>query len=147
MTSNIELRPPSRRRFVAHLATGAAALAAPALVRAQAKPLTIFLTVPPGTSSDTLARMLGERMGAKLNRTVVVESRSGAGGLVAINAMRQLDADGSTLMMAPNSAVSLLPLFATKPEETWSSTDDDEVLNDVLDMVDSESVTYEFTPV
>jgi tripartite-type tricarboxylate transporter receptor subunit TctC len=115
MTSNIELRPPSRRRFVAHLATGAAALAAPALVRAQAKPLTIFLTVPPGTSSDTLARMLGERMGAKLNRTVVVESRSGAGGLVAINAMRQLDADGSTLMMAPNSAVSLLPLFATKP--------------------------------
>lgn len=115
MTSNIELRPPSRRRFVAHLATGAAALTAPALVRAQAKPLTIFLTVPPGTSSDTLARMLGERMRAKLNRTVVVESRSGAGGLVAINAMRQLDADGSTLMMAPNSAVSLLPLFATKP--------------------------------
>ena len=37
-------------------------------------------------------------------------------------------------------------LFATNPEETWSSTDDDDVLNDVLDMVDSESVTYEFTP-
>ena len=41
--------------------------------------------------------------------------------------------------------LAIEPLFATNPEETWSSTDDDDVLNDVLDMVDSESVTYEFT--
>lgn len=101
----------SRRHFVAAAAT----LAAPAIVRAQPKQLTIVLTVPPGTSSDTLARMLGERLRAKLNRTVVVESKSGAGGLVAIQHMRQFDADGSYIMMAPNSAVSLLPLFATKP--------------------------------
>jgi tripartite-type tricarboxylate transporter receptor subunit TctC len=106
----------SRRRFVASMAAAPAILAAPSLVRAQSgKPLTIFLTVPPGTSSDTLARMLGTRLSAKLNRPVVVESRSGAGGLVAIQALRSLDADGSTLMMAPNSAVSLLPLFSSKP--------------------------------
>ncbi len=105
----------NRRRFVASLGAASAALAAPALVRAQAKPLTIILTVPPGTSSDTLARMLGDRLRARLNRTVVVESKSGAGGLVAIQHLRQLEADGSYLMMAPNSAVSLLPLFATKP--------------------------------
>ena len=106
----------TRRRFVAGLASAPALLAAPAIVRAQgAKPLTIFLTVPPGTSSDTLARMLGERMKARLGRPVVVESKSGAGGLVAIQHLRNLDADGSYLMMAPNSAVSLLPLFATKP--------------------------------
>lgn len=104
---------PTRRRFVA--STGAALLAAPALVRAQAKPLTIVLTVPPGTSSDTLARMLGERLRARLNRTVVVDPHSGAGGLVAIQYLRSQEADGSFLMMAPNSAVSLLPLFTTKP--------------------------------
>jgi tripartite-type tricarboxylate transporter receptor subunit TctC len=99
-----------RRRFVAALA------AAPALLRAQtSKPLTIVLTVPPGTSSDTLARLLGERLKSKLNRTVVVDSRSGAGGLVAIQYLRNQEADGSWLMMAPNSAVSLLPLFSTKP--------------------------------
>jgi tripartite-type tricarboxylate transporter receptor subunit TctC len=97
------------------MAAAPAVLAAPRWVGAQAKPLTIILTVPPGTSSDTLARMLGERMRAKLNRTVVVESKSGAGGLVAIQYMRQFDPDGSYIMMAPNSSVSLLPLFATKP--------------------------------
>jgi len=105
----------TRRRFVAALGAAGATLAAPALVRAQSRPLTIVLTVPPGTSSDTLARMLGERLRARLNRTVVVESKSGAGGLVAIQHLRTLEADGSALMMAPNSAVSLLPLFATKP--------------------------------
>jgi tripartite-type tricarboxylate transporter receptor subunit TctC len=105
----------TRRRFVATLGAASAVLAAPALVRAQAKPLTIVLTVPPGTSSDTLARMLGERLKTKLNRTVVVESKSGAGGLVAIQHLRNFEADGSMLMMAPNSAVSLLPLFSTKP--------------------------------
>lgn len=106
----------SRRRFVAGLAAAPVVIGAPSLVRAQAgKPLTIILTVPPGTSSDTLARMLGEKMRAKLNRPVVVESKSGAGGLVAIQSLKSQDADGSYLMMAPNSAVSLLPLFTTKP--------------------------------
>ncbi len=106
----------TRRRVVAGLATAPVALGAPALVRAQTdKPLTIVLTVPPGTSSDTLARMLGERLRVKLNRPVVVEPKSGAGGLVAIQYLKSQDADGSFLMMAPNSAVSLLPLFTTKP--------------------------------
>lgn len=109
-------RGPSRRSVVARLAALPAALAAAPWVHAQAdKPLTIYLTVPPGTSSDTLARMLGERLRAKLNRTVVVESKSGAGGLIAVQALLALEADGSTLVMAPNSAIALLPLFATKP--------------------------------
>lgn len=105
-----------RRRVIAALAAAPVALGAPALVRAQGgKPLTIILTVPPGTSSDTLSRMLGEKLRAKLNRPVVVDAHSGAGGLVAIQYLRTFDADGSYLMMAPNSAVSLLPLFTSKP--------------------------------
>ena len=58
--------------------------------------------------------------------------------------------EGTPVLQLPDGTLmdlAIEPLFATNPEETWSSTDDDEVLNDVLDMVDSESVTYEFTPV
>ena len=105
-----------KRRIVAAIGGACAALALPSLARAQSsKPVTIILTVPPGTSSDTLARMLGDRIRTKTGRTVVVESKSGAGGLVAIQYLRNFDPDGSYLMMAPNSAVSLLPLFASKP--------------------------------
>ena len=55
--------------------------------------------------------------------------------------------EGSPVLKLPNGQfldLAIEPLFATDPEETWSSTDDDAVLNDILDMVESEEVVYEF---
>ncbi|RZJ10198.1 MAG: hypothetical protein EON50_15835 [Acidovorax sp.] len=40
--------------------------------------------------------------------------------------------------------IAIEPLFATDPEDIWSSTESDDELNDVLDMVESEAVSYEF---
>ena len=40
--------------------------------------------------------------------------------------------------------LAIEPLFASDPEETWRSTDSDEELNNILDMVESEEVVYEF---
>jgi hypothetical protein len=40
--------------------------------------------------------------------------------------------------------IAIEPLFATDPEETWASSESEDVLNDILDMVESEEVTYEF---
>jgi hypothetical protein len=55
--------------------------------------------------------------------------------------------EGTPVLKLPNGVfmdMAIEPLFASNPEETWSSTDDDEVLNDVLDMVESEVATYDF---
>ena len=55
--------------------------------------------------------------------------------------------EGSHLLKLPNGQfldIAIEPLFASDPEETWASTDDDDVLNDLLDMVESEEVAYEF---
>jgi len=40
--------------------------------------------------------------------------------------------------------IAIEPLFATDPEDMWSSTDSEEELHEVLDRVESEAVTYEF---
>ena len=40
--------------------------------------------------------------------------------------------------------IAIEPLFATDPVDMWSSTDSEEELHEVLDMVESEAVTYEF---
>ena len=40
--------------------------------------------------------------------------------------------------------IAIEPLFASDPEETWTSTEDNDTLNDILDMVESEEVVYEF---
>jgi hypothetical protein len=52
----------------------------------------------------------------------------------------------SVLKMSDGQFLDLAiePLFATNPEETWASTADDEQLDEILDMVDSEDVSYEF---
>lgn len=55
--------------------------------------------------------------------------------------------EGMPVLSLPNGTfldMAMEPLFASNPEETWASTDDDDVLNDILDMVESEAVTYEF---
>jgi hypothetical protein len=40
--------------------------------------------------------------------------------------------------------VAIEPLFATDPEDTWSTTDDEDALEDIMDMVESEAVSYAF---
>ncbi|MEO7105584.1 MAG: hypothetical protein ABIZ09_04350 [Rhodoferax sp.] len=55
--------------------------------------------------------------------------------------------EGGQVLKLPNQQyldLAIEPLFATDPEETWSSTEDDDALNDILDMVESEVVSYEF---
>ena len=55
--------------------------------------------------------------------------------------------EGTPVVKMPNGVfmdLAIEPLFASNPEETWSSTESDDELNDILDMVESEAVAYEF---
>ena len=50
------------------------------------------------------------------------------------------------IQMADNKFLDLAiePLFANDPEDMWSSSENEDELNDVLEMVESEEVAYEF---
>ncbi len=55
--------------------------------------------------------------------------------------------EGGQILKLPNDQyldLAIEPLFASDPEETWTSTEDNDTLNDILDMVESEEVVYEF---
>lgn len=55
--------------------------------------------------------------------------------------------EGTPVLKLPDGQfldIAIEPLFASNPEETWSSTEDEDQLNDILDMVESEEVAYEF---
>ena len=53
--------------------------------------------------------------------------------------------EGTQVVKMPDGQyldLAIEPLFATDPEDTWTSTDSDDELNDILDMVESEEVTF-----
>jgi hypothetical protein len=55
--------------------------------------------------------------------------------------------EGGQVLKMPDGQfldIAIEPMFAIDPEDTWTSTENDDVLNDILDMVESEDVTYEF---
>lgn len=82
------------------LAAGAMPLAAPAL---QAQPVaggrTVRLIVPfpPGGAIDILGRLIADKLGPALGQNVVVENRSGAGGLIGADAIAKGDRDGTVI--------------------------------------------------
>jgi len=55
--------------------------------------------------------------------------------------------DGGQVIKLPDNQfldLTIEPLFTSDPEETWTSSEDEDALNDILDMVESEDVTYAF---
>jgi tripartite-type tricarboxylate transporter receptor subunit TctC len=62
--------------------------------------IKIVVPVSPGGVLDTLARLLGEQIRHAQGQTVIVENRSGAGGMIAAEAVSRAAPDGYTLMMA-----------------------------------------------
>jgi tripartite-type tricarboxylate transporter receptor subunit TctC len=92
----------ARRRFL-HLAAGAAALPlAPRLARADtwpSRPVHIISGYPPGGPSDILGRLIGQRLSERLGQAFVMESRPGAGGNLATDAVARAAPDGYTLLV------------------------------------------------
>src|SRR5262249_48847374 len=69
------------------------------------KIVKIIVPVPPGGAVDFLARLLGEQVSRSHGLTVVVESRPGAGGRIATEAVARLAPDGATFLMTYPSLV------------------------------------------
>lgn len=124
------------RAFAAGIA--ALIITSPALVRAQQAPaapsqLTLIVGFAAGGSADSIARVVGGRLGEKTGRKIVVENRPGAGANIAARAVIGAAPDGATLLvttaaLAINETLyrnkgfsapeSLLPIavVATSPE-------------------------------
>ncbi|MDP3519604.1 MAG: tripartite tricarboxylate transporter substrate binding protein [Hydrogenophaga sp.] len=97
-----------RRTFVT---ATAATLAAP-MIRAQTLPngpVRIVVGFAPGGGTDALARLVGQKLQAMWNLSVVVENRAGASGVIAADLVAKAPADGNTLLMAHINSHALAP--------------------------------------
>ena len=70
------------------------------------KPMRLVVAATPGVGTDTLARMVGQKLAASWGQAVVVDNRPGAGGMLAGGTVAKAGPDGHTLLMATGFAIT-----------------------------------------
>ena len=77
------------------------ALPAAAQQKYPARPIRLIAPFPPGGGVDVVSRTVGEKLGARLGQTIVVDNRPGAGATLGTSLAARAAPDGYTLLCAP----------------------------------------------
>jgi len=75
------------------------------------RPITLIAVFGPGSGSDTICRIIADRLSPMLGQPIVVEDRPGADGALAALYVHHQPADGYTLLMGTNSPLSADPFI------------------------------------
>lgn len=102
----------NRKNFLR--AVGASALVALAAGSAHAqdwpaRTIRLYVGSPPGAPSDIMARLFADQLSRQVKQAVVVENRPGAGNSLAAIAAARSEADGSTLVLSPDTVLTVNP--------------------------------------
>jgi tripartite-type tricarboxylate transporter receptor subunit TctC len=103
-----------RRKFL-HLAAGAAAL--PAISRVAradnypSHPVRLVVGFAAGSTTDILARLMGQWLSQRLGQQFVIENRPGAGGNIGAETVVKAVPDGYTLLMVPPAVAANAALY------------------------------------
>jgi len=74
----------------------------------------VIVPYPPGGSIDAMARIVAGKLTEATGRTFVVENRGGAAGAIGSASVKGGPADGSLVLIAPDSNISVYPATVTK---------------------------------
>lgn len=102
----------SRRTAVAGLAAQLFMPAAAQDNAASRRPISLVVPFAAGGGTDTVARLIGQKMHQELGQAVVIDNRPGANGLIASRSVLQQPSDGQTLLLGSNSTHVIAPLAA-----------------------------------
>ncbi len=101
--------------------TVALALAAALPAQAQnwpTKPLRVVVPFTAASATDTIARIVAERLGAHFGQTLVVENRPGAGGTIGVGTVARAEPDGYTLLVHSSSFTVTPTTYPNTPYNT-----------------------------
>ena len=97
----------TRRTFV----TGSAAVLCAPSVKTEAqsawpaRPIRIIVPYPAGGQTDGIARAFGDYLARQLGKTVIVENKAGAGGVIGVTEAKRAEPDGTTILCTISSSL------------------------------------------
>src|ERR1700741_576208 len=104
-----------RREFMAG-ALALPVLAKAGVAHAASGPLIkIIFPFAAGGGGDTLCRLVASEMSQTTDRTIIVEDRTGADGLIGIKTVKGANADGTMVLVTTGPTMYLLPMVETHP--------------------------------
>lgn len=78
------------------------------------RPIRLIVPFAAGGAADSVARIVGKRVGDALGQTFVIEDRGGGGGIIGTELVKNADADGYTLLLGQSGPISINPGIYTK---------------------------------
>ena len=78
------------------------------------KPVKLVVPFTAGGSTDTVARIIAEKLSTRVGQPVVVENKAGAGGALGSDFVAKSPADGYTLLVGTSSTMAIAPWVYTK---------------------------------
>jgi tripartite-type tricarboxylate transporter receptor subunit TctC len=87
------------------------------------RPVTMIVPFAAGGPTDTIARVIADRMGRSLGQAVVIENVTGAGGTIAAGRVARAAADGYTLDLATWSTHVVTPVIYKVPYDVFRDFD------------------------
>ena len=90
------------------------ALAADAAKNYPSRPIRLIVPNAPGSSNDTLGRIVAVKLGDVIGQQIVIDNRAGAGGTLGMELGKTANPDGYTLLSAPTGAMTVAPLLHKK---------------------------------
>src|SRR5215207_1787523 len=110
---------PSRRRLLAAALFAAAGALAGAAAAQDGGTVKMVVPFGPGTTTDTVARVVADALGKTLKQTVVVDNRAGAGGTIGSDQVAKSPPDGRTIVMGTVGTHAInASLFRKMPYDT-----------------------------
>jgi len=80
-----------------------------------AKAIRVVVPFAPGGATDITGRTLGAKMSDALKQTIVVENRTGGGGIIGADIVAKAPADGYTVLLATPAETAILPHMQKLP--------------------------------
>ena len=94
------------------------------------RPLRFIVPFSPGSTSDTVARILATKLTEQLGQQIIVDARPGGVGIIGIEIAKHAPPDGYTLLLAGITALALLP--ALKPNLPYDPDKDFVALSRII---------------